>query len=43
MFFFFKKKKKNPMNWTDQMNTLVFTLEWSFRDAQSNALYVSGP
>lgn len=40
LFFFLKKK---PMNWTNQMNTLVFTLEWSFPDVQSNALYISGP
>lgn len=36
-------KKKAPMNWTNQMNTLVFTLKWSFPDVQSNALYTSGP
>lgn len=31
------------MNWTNQMNTLVFTPKWHFPDVQSNALYISGP
>lgn len=32
------KKKKNPVNGNTQLNTLVFTLQWSFPDVQSNAL-----
>lgn len=29
---------KNPVNWNTQLNNLVFTLQWSFPDVQSNAL-----